>query len=495
MQDRLRASARLCRIVILKKLKTSYPISLQLATVLVLAAGLILLHYRTGSGSSELHNLYFHLSYFPIILAGFWFGIWGGVLSAAGFVLALLPQIYLVHGFGLIDAPTRYIEFLIYLAVGGGVGFLSSAQQREKRRYQQTAEQLAESSARLEEQYQELRRLERYVESVLNSLSSGVLSLNGEGVITFANSMAHKLLASREELRGKRLSDAVPEFAEVVRERCVPPQDVCEWQLPQNGLDSVLLEINVTPLVDHKGERSGHVVLFSDITERKRLEQDLLAAERLAAVGAMAAGIAHEIKNPLQSIRGTAQVLARETSLPKQKKGLAQMMMEEIDRLNGLVNNFLLFARPREPILIEGDLNHLIDKTIELVRNQGIPADAIQFEPAAELPPVRFDPEQMKQVLLNLIANAIEAGREAAPVCVQTRVAGNFVTIDVRDRGPGIPESERDKIFTPFYSTKASGTGLGLAISRKIVESHHGRIEFENLADGGCCFTVALPAT
>ncbi len=476
-------------------MKTSYPISLQFATVLVLAAGLVLLHYRTGSSAGELHSLYFHLSYFPIILAGFWFGIWGGLLSAAGFVLALLPQIYVVHGLGLFQAPTRYVEFLIYLAVGGGVGFLSSAQQREKRRYQETAEQLARSSAQLEEQYYQVRRLEAYVESVLNSLSSGVLSLSGSGEITFANLRANQLLASGEHLRGRQLSDAVPQFAAILSDVCGSAQDVCEWSLPQSDADPVLLEINLTPLVDHNGEETGQVVLFSDITERKRLERDLVAAEQLAAIGAMAAGIAHEIKNPLQSIRGTAQILAREPGLSAQKQDLAQMMIEEIDRLNSLVNSFLLFAHPKEPTRIEGDLNHLIDKTLELVRHQGIPNGAVRFVPARDLPAVRFDPEQMKQVLLNLIANAFEAGGNAAPVRLATRTAGGLVAIDIFDRGPGIADSERGKIFAPFYSTKPTGTGLGLAISRKIVEAHGGRIEFENLEDGGCRFTVTLPAS
>jgi len=463
---------------------------IKFSTVFILSLVILIVHYQTQAELIEWHSFYFHISYIPIILAGFWFGFWGGLIFSVLFIFLLLPQLLFVHAYSISETPTQYLEFVIYVIVGSGIGLLSSGQKREKKRYQQTAEKLTKSLELLEKQNIKLQQLQEFISNVLNSLSIGVLSLDSSGKVIYINKRAEELLRHFGDLFNQPLFEKIPVLAEL--KVADSDSNLREVRIPRAGGGWLLAEVTILPLMGADGKNRGQIVLISDISRRKQLEQDLIQAEKLAAVGALAAGIAHEVKNPLQSIRGTAQILATEIRLTDRKKKLIQAMIEEIDRLNELVNNFLLFARPRPPIFIEGDLNHLIEKTLEFYKTQENTRPVFRFTPDPNLPAARFDPEQIKQVLLNLIQNAIEAGGEGNPVTIVTRKENHFVVIDICDKGPGIPESECNKIFTPFYSTKATGTGLGLAISSNIMKTHGGQIKFENLPDGGCRFSIFL---
>jgi two-component system NtrC family sensor kinase len=233
--------------------------------------------------------------------------------------------------------------------------------------------------------------------------------------------------------------------------------------------------------------------------------RQLARADRLASLGEMAAGIAHEIKNPLAGIFGAAQILAQEFPEGDPKREIIGEMMTLVKRLDTTIKDLLNFARYTEPKFTQGNLNDVIDKVLFLVQqiSEGKRARIVrEFDPA--MPEIEMDPEQMKQVFLNLALNALQASAGKVTLTIRTlgdvpmegddvRVPARYVMASVTDDGPGIPPEKLGKIFQPFFTTKESGTGLGLSMTRKILDLHEGRISAENEPGGGATFTVFLP--
>ena len=218
----------------------------------------------------------------------------------------------------------------------------------------------------------------------------------------------------------------------------------------------------------------------------------LAKAEHLAQIGQMAASLAHEIRNPLQSLQATAGMLEGNLKTESRRKELASILGEEVKRLNRLVTDFLQFANPKPPFWVETDLNHLVEKTAELIQLR-LAETSITVHLALKegLPSYRMDPEQIQRVLLNLLDNAIEAqGRE---IQVSTDSSKNAVFVNVMDDGKGIEAADLPHIFEPFFSRSSQGTGLGLSICRKIMEAHHGAIWCRPNEEKGCTFTLMLP--
>jgi signal transduction histidine kinase len=211
-------------------------------------------------------------------------------------------------------------------------------------------------------------------------------------------------------------------------------------------------------------------------------------SERLAALGQLSAGLAHELRNPLGSIRGSAELLERSVSQENpMAKELAGIISEEVDRTNSLVSRFLDFARPLEPRREMTDITQVIDRAarharVEIIRN---------YSP--EVPPLAIDPGLMEQVFINLLTNAAQASPPLAPITVVTRALNNEVETTVIDRGCGIPADKIETIFNPFVTTKQSGVGLGLAIVAKIIDGHGGRMTVESEPGKGSAFRVSLP--
>ncbi|MEO8098234.1 MAG: ATP-binding protein [Acidobacteriota bacterium] len=225
----------------------------------------------------------------------------------------------------------------------------------------------------------------------------------------------------------------------------------------------------------------------------KSAQAEVRRADRLAALGQLTAGLAHELRNPLATMRGSAEMLGKQVAPENDvARELAGYITEEVDRTSGLITQFLDFARPRTLKLDPGDLHAMLDRAINRFEKAGATVSVFKnYSP--DVPPVRFDGGLMEQVMLNLLDNAAQASPAGGVVTVKTQRAKGAVEISVIDRGSGIQPANLENIFNPFFTTKSSGVGLGLAIVSKIIEEHAGQISVESTPGEGSVFLIHLP--
>ena len=241
------------------------------------------------------------------------------------------------------------------------------------------------------------------------------------------------------------------------------------------------------------------------VIENSKLYQQMKERDRLAALGEMAAGLAHEIRNPLAAIKGATEYLDP-GKLPADDREFLEIIVEEVNRLNGVVTQFLDYSRPLKSVTAPGDVNDILQRTFKLLAGQ-LPANVeLALDLSKGLPRVACDPEQLKQVFLNLALNAVQAMPQGGRLAVSTRRArddlalwrdapfrSDSVEIRFRDTGPGVPDEARENVFVPFFTTKEKGTGLGLAICQRIVKAHQGTIAVSSPTGGGAEFVISLP--
>jgi two-component system sensor histidine kinase AtoS len=258
------------------------------------------------------------------------------------------------------------------------------------------------------------------------------------------------------------------------------------------------LEIRAMPRFDRDNRVIGLIHVIRDITERKRIEEELQRAEQLKTVGEWATGLVHEIKNPLAGIKGSVEVLADEASLPDEDRAIVVQAVEEIKRIEVLLKSLLNFAKPPKPQLVLTDVNNILDKTIDfalrhpsVLSNSSMAINVFKdLDP--ELPQTMADPVQIQQVFLNLLLNAIDAmpngGMLATKTSYDTKL--DSIQITISDTGSGMDKSIKSKVFQPFFTTKRKGSGLGLAITRRLVEQHGGQIYLESDPGKGTVFNI-----
>ena len=244
---------------------------------------------------------------------------------------------------------------------------------------------------------------------------------------------------------------------------------------------------------------SWNQVLSQEVAEKtaelRRSHERLLRSERFAAVGQAASYVSHEIKNPLMVIGGFAQQLKRHPDLPPAAVTKLEIISEEVKRLENFLGELRDFTRPAPPVKKEADLNALVEQVAAMMQDAANDLNIrLIVRPAENLPAVSFDANQMKQVLINLIKNAMEALEAGGTITVSTAAENSWVTVSVHDSGKGIAPDVLPQIFNPFFTTKKTGTGLGLAVINKIIEDHHGNISVTSSPEAGTTFTVALPA-
>jgi len=252
------------------------------------------------------------------------------------------------------------------------------------------------------------------------------------------------------------------------------------------------VDTTIVPFLDERRKPYQYMAIRYDITDRKRSEERLREQAALARLGEMAAVVAHEVKNPLAAIKGALQVIGNRMPESARDRAIIGDVVARVDSLNEIVQDLLVFARPREPLLGPVALADLVESTVGLMRKD--PAQAgLVVQVSGDNPVVQADAEQLRIVLLNLLLNAAQANGHAGRITVGIHANELAATVAIADEGPGIPDDVRARIFEPFFTTKHRGTGLGLPTARRVVERHRGAIDVECPPSGGTVVTVTLP--
>ena len=351
-----------------------------------------------------------------------------------------------------------------------------------------------------------LREQHLFTDELLDQLGEGVIALDRTGIIIYVNDEAVRLLRLSTDSRGQPANNALAGgHLTVVSELASEPA------LPQlrrfQGPNGRHLVVRATRLNGRNGAMVGRTILVADETRLRILEENAQRSEHLAALGEMAAGIAHEIRNPLTSLRGCAQELAEisHSAGSPDAAALAGILVTESDRLARIVSDFLALSRMRAPQREPLDLESLLDELKQLTRLRSDlpPGTAVQVELGEDTPSVLADGDQLRQVLQNLVNNSLDAIRTVTQPTVTVRaerapddnpLGMPAVIIQVIDNGSGIPPDLLQRVFTPFFSTKAQGTGLGLSLVNRIVREHEGLLELHSEPSAGTRITVYLPA-
>jgi two-component system sensor histidine kinase PilS (NtrC family) len=326
-------------------------------------------------------------------------------------------------------------------------------------------------------------------QDIVRSLSSGLITTGRDGRVLTANQVAAEILhVPAAALVGRPLADLLPALpkAEVHGPRRA------DLVVRANGHE-LFIGATVSALRDVHEQIIGEVINFQDLTDLRRLEQQSRRAERLATVGQLAAGVAHEIRNPLASISGSIELL-RQAPASDDDRTLMAIVHREIQRLNVLIGDLLDYANPRPLQALDFDLGSLVDETLRVARAEPAFEDVELAADVEEPLPIHADPAKLRQLVWNLVRNARDAAKAGGKhVRVEVRRGPKAATIAVRDDGPGIAKELVARIFDPFVTTKEKGTGLGLATCHAVVAEHGGRIDVETEVDKGTTMTVTLP--
>ncbi len=344
-----------------------------------------------------------------------------------------------------------------------------------------------------------LKTAESFIRHVIESMGHGLIALDPAGRVVTLNRKACQLLQTRQNaVRGRHFREILQQIqcsadlSEVLHEDWLEKKVRCSAA----GHAPVPLSLSSSRIHDEEGNILGTVILMRDLQEIEALEERVERSERLASLGQMAAGIAHEVRNPLGSIRGLAQYFARKFEQAPEEKKYAEAIIGETDRLNRVIGDLLDFARPQEPNYQTCIMTAIIDHALELVRADLI-AKQIRIQRRGEenLPELEADLDLLSQAFMNLFLNAVEAMDAEGTLSIRARLLKppERLQIEVQDTGHGIPPENIAKVFDPFFTSKKSGTGLGLALVHRIIENHGGSIEVTSIPGKGTTFTINLP--
>ena len=355
----------------------------------------------------------------------------------------------------------------------------------------------------------ELQGVRAYYDDLLSSLHDAVIILDPQARVVSVNLAAEELTGcSRSQVAGRPIRDLFPApapLASLVGKTLEAGRSHADFDVALVCADGrrLTLSASASLVSDAEGRTRGVVLVLRDLSRVRELEEQLRRSDRLAALGVLAAGVAHEVRNPLVGVRAAAQLLEREPAFPPVLREFTGVIIREVDRLNHLVDDLLTFAGRRPPCIAACNLNRLVDEALRLEEPRVQAARVAvtrQYDPA--VPSVAGDAERLLQVFLNLIRNGAEAMLAGGgELTVRTRFerlstqcggrpAG---VVEIVDSGPGVPADVRGRLFTPFFTTKDGGTGLGLPISLRIVEEHGGALEVQSQAGQGTTLRVWLP--
>jgi len=344
-----------------------------------------------------------------------------------------------------------------------------------------------------------LSRIKAFSDNLVENMPIGLLAIDPNQQIASFNHVAGSILSlSPENVIGKEARHVLPEDLWKQVENLDETKGIVEKEIEcrvRNG-KNIPLEIGATLLNDEAGIFLGHVLLFKDLSEVRSLRREIARSQRLASVGMLAAGVAHEIRNPLSSIKGFATYFKERYPDIPENQHVANIMIQEIDRLNRVVGQLLELARPVSVSKKRIPVNPLIEDALKLAEPQMLEKQIrVQTRVSPEVEAISVDPDKINQVLLNLYLNAIESMEIGGNLSVSVSKNEEMKGIEIRisDSGIGIKKADLAHIFDPYYTTKASGTGLGLAIVHNIIEAHDGKIAVESETGQGTTVIIFLP--
>lgn len=452
-------------------------------------------------GISSTYSFFFNLA---IINASFLFGR-REALYTAGFCGIIYGLIIDLHYFGRLERIGLVRDFSDYsssnhvlsLIFTNLLAFLLTAILTGY-----LAERARKSETALKEKEIDYEELESLNSLIIDTLDSGLVTVNSLGMVRVFNRYASELTGLSQEMAyGRHFSDIFPEIdPSEIASPCNNRKEI--FYVNSRG-SKVILGLKHAPLSDKEGSDIGAVINFKDLTDIRNMEAKLDKARRLAAIGELSARIAHEVRNPLASISGSVQLIAESGSIPEADKKLLEIVIRETSRLDNMVTEFLLYARPLPPNRSWFPLNNLITDQIALLKGDIRFSSIIFHENIDEQLEIFADRDQFNQVLWNLILNAAEAmpaGGEifigsswGAPFVNQQIGSGRNLCLTVKDTGIGIAPKEAEFVFEPFFTTKSGGSGLGLASVYRILEAHNGSITLESIHGTGTTFSITIP--
>ncbi len=471
-------------------------IDVQLATDAVVISAVVLL---TGGVSSYFSSLYA----LPIIGGSILQFRRGGLL--VGSLSALLYSGVVVGqyqgAFALLEAPWPAIGLLprpaatlaFYMAGLDVFGFLAVAAFSGY-----LAERLRSADASLARASTEIADLQAFNQHVIESLTSGLATTDRNGrILTFNGAGGHITGYTLSDVLGRRIFDLLrlPPAFEASLAGTVEGSHRLDLPFTRPDERQIDLGLNAAPL-NTPGGQAGFLFVFQDVTETKRLQRKSAVQERLAAVGEMAAGIAHEVRNPLASMSGSIQILRQELPLNAEQGQLMDIVLRESERLNETIKSFLAYARPQRSATKRFDVRRAVNETALLLRHSPESAEGHHIEVDVPSTPVWFEADegQIRQVVWNLATNGIRAMPDGGNLVVGVQLEEPCsVALRVRDEGVGIPPDELDSMLQPFHGTFTQGTGLGLAIVHRIVSDHGGDLQVTSAPGAGTTVCVRFP--
>lgn len=374
------------------------------------------------------------------------------------------------------------------------------------------AEELRRSSVKLKAKQYDLDQLELLNRNIVQSINTGLITLNNQLEISYINPAVEQISGfGYRDLEGIHIGDIFPKIVPYlsISDRGGDNDDMPQ---PQKGIDvdfdrrdgtRLHLGFSQSILKDPGGDEIGLILIFQDLTEFRQMQEQVRRMDRLAVAGELAAGIAHEIKNPLASLSGSIQMLRDEVDFGPMQQRLMDITMREAERLNALVNEFLLFSRPEKAVDRSVEVNEVIEDTLEMFKNSPELSRPIRIEKTLSKNLwVHIDSQRLQQVIWNLVLNAVQemknSGRLSVATAIRTkRGSGDaqekLAEISISDTGSGILPENQGKVFDPFFTTKDQGTGLGLTIVHRIVENYDGKIFLDSDGRSGTTFTLHFP--
>lgn len=374
------------------------------------------------------------------------------------------------------------------------------------------AEELRRSSVKLKAKQYDLDQLELLNRNIVQSINTGLITLNNQLEISYINPAVEQISGfGYRDLEGIHIGDIFPKIVPYlsISDRGGDNDDMPQ---PQKGIDvdfdrrdgtRLHLGFSQSILKDPGGDEIGLILIFQDLTEFRQMQEQVRRMDRLAVAGELAAGIAHEIKNPLASLSGSIQMLRDEVDFGPMQQRLMDITMREAERLNALVNEFLLFSRPEKAVDRSVEVNEVIEDTLEMLKNSPELSRPIRIEKTLSKNLwVHIDSQRLQQVIWNLVLNAVQEMKNSGRLSLATAIRKNrgsgdaqekLAEISISDTGSGILPENQGKVFDPFFTTKDQGTGLGLTIVHRIVENYDGKIFLDSDGRSGTTFTLHFP--